>query len=92
MQRPSGYFLLRFWDPETDAKLGACVVGPCEALEAIPLAHERGCNPGGAVLVSLFAARAAELIPDSYRDRLLTAADFEMLTRIVNVGWEGQPS
>lgn len=81
------WFWLSFVDerrPSGDQFLGAAIVGPCTDIkEAVPLAHLRGCNPGGAVAMQELNETYAKHMPDEYRHRLLTRSQCAELADIV---------
>jgi hypothetical protein len=52
-------------------------------MEAIALAHARGCNPGGEVAGATISDAIEQRIPTSYRNRLLSRDEAEGFDALV---------
>jgi hypothetical protein len=74
----SSLFWLSFADktrPKGTQFLGACVVAGETMAAAVGEAHRLGINPGGEVLGVSIEAPTARLIPDSWKNRLLSKTE-----------------
>lgn len=71
-------FWLSFADPKKpqgEQFLGACVVEADDLKAAVIQAHVKGINPGGEVLGLRTDTRSAILIPEKWKNRLLSKAE-----------------
>jgi hypothetical protein len=68
LENPPAWYL-SFVDTEDDKWLGACIVRAPAATAAAAMAHVKGCNPGGEVMI--YGPFAPDAVQPEYMDRLL---------------------
>lgn len=72
-----GYYWLSFVDPGRGNFLGGCMVEAVGRIDAVRRSHQLGVNPGGEV--AIIGPVPVDKMPAEYADRLLSAADVEMI-------------
>ena len=68
-------FWLSFCDParpKGQQFLGACIVEGDDIIQAVQMAHVKGCNPGGEVKGVQVVPATLRLIRDEWRNRLIS--------------------
>ena len=69
--------------PEGQQFLGVSVVDGFNLASAAANAHRLGCNPGGEVMGIEAPEDMIHMVPESYRNRLLTRSEAEELDKLM---------